>query len=96
MASHHVPKENGRIYKRLAGDMPHFMRDADGTLSALTHFERFLLRWHRWASPALRGHFIAALELRDADAVREAMTTLAAESREYAAQNPPPWWRDAA
>ena len=37
-------KENGRVYREMAGDFPSFMVLADGTLTALTHQERAFLR----------------------------------------------------
>ncbi len=37
-------KENGRVYREMAGDFPTFMVLTDGTLTALTHQERAFLR----------------------------------------------------
>jgi len=54
---------NGRVFRKLAGNMPHFMLMEDGSISPLTHEERAFLRFTRSIPDDLRAECCAALQL---------------------------------
>lgn len=58
---------NGRVYRKLAGNFPHFILMEDGSVDQMTHEERAFLRFRRILPDDLRAELDAAFEL-DGDA----------------------------
>lgn len=85
-------RPNGRVFRRLAGDVPAVYRD-HGELVEMTFEEAFVVRFTRWLpDDAMRGEFGALFEQGISEAERQArMKTFMPKLQAHKKACPPPW-----
>ena len=80
---------NGRVFRRLSGEILPFTLNEDGTLSEITYEEAFAIRFIRWLPEPLQR------DLRDIfehfDELPARMKDFAPKLQAHKAACPPPW-----
>ena len=89
-------RPNGRVFRKLAGEVPAFYLD-EGKLVEMTYEEAFMLRVTRWMPEAMRREFYRTLEpgigaTERAARIKSLMPKLEAHKKAC----PPPWQAEAA
>lgn len=85
---------NGRVFRRLAGDVPAFSLNEDGTLEEMTYEEAFTIRFMRWLPEPMQRDFRGIFENFDDMPAR--MKDFMPKLRAHKAVCPPPWDQETA
>lgn len=85
---------NGRVFRRLAGKVPPFSLNEDGTLEEMTYEEAFMIRFVRWLPEPMQRDFKAIFE--NFDELPARMKDFMPKLRAHKAACPPPWEQETA
>jgi hypothetical protein len=93
----HPLRPNGRVFRRLAGEVPCFTITKDGDIEERTYEEAFIVRFMRWLPETMQKEFAGVFERGiSMDEMKARFTAFLPKLRTHNAGCPAPWQADVA
>lgn len=88
-------RPNGRVFRRLAGEVPCFTITEDGSIEERTYEEAFIVRFMRWLPAPMQKEFAAVFARGvSMDEMKARFAAFLPKLRTHNAACPPPWQAD--